>query len=128
MQALQDDLIPLAQPITTASGAIVNELEVTKGTAITIPIHCVNRALSIWGEDAKRFMPERWLVPGGVPQRAKEFPGFHHTLTFLEGPRMCLGRGFALIEIKVGVGLCCSSSPASDLTIFLMECRLFSLC
>lgn len=68
---------------------------------VSIPIQCINRAASIWGKDCKTFVPERWLTEDGLPQRAKEFTGYHHTLTFLEGPRTCLGKGFALAEIKV---------------------------
>lgn len=74
---------------------------VAAGTSVTIPIDCVNRAFSVWGDDGKEFVPERWLNDGGLPQRAKEFPGYQHTLTFLEGPRTCLGKTFALLEMKV---------------------------
>ncbi len=46
--------------------------------------------------------PERWLEDESeLPPLAKELPGYHHLLTFSEGPRMCLGKGFAVTEIKV---------------------------
>ena len=101
MQALDDDIIPLLRPVTTVSGETVDRLMVAKGTIVMIPIHCVNRAASIWGADCKAFVPERWLSDDGLPQRAKEYPGYHHTLTFLDGPRICLGKGLAIFEIKV---------------------------
>ena len=101
LQALEDDVIPLSRPVKTASGAIVNHLIVAKDTAVTIPMYYVNRAASIWGKNCKEFNPERWLVEDGLPQSAKEYSGYNHTLTFLDGPRTCLGKGFALIEIKV---------------------------
>lgn len=62
----------------------------------------MNRSTSFWGPDAKEFKPERWLDDeSGVPEKAKEVQGYHHLLTFVDGPRTCLGKGFALAEFKV---------------------------
>jgi cytochrome P450 len=62
----------------------------------------MNRATAIWGPDAKEFKPERWLDnESGLTARAKEIQGYHHLLTFIDGPRTCLGKGFALTEFKV---------------------------
>jgi cytochrome P450 len=62
----------------------------------------MNRATSIWGPEAKEFVPERWLEDEkGLPTRAKDIQGYHHLLTFVDGPRTCLGKGFALAEFKV---------------------------
>jgi hypothetical protein len=33
--------------------------------------------------------------------RAKEIQGYRHILTFSDGPRICLGKSFALAEFKV---------------------------
>ena len=62
----------------------------------------MNRSTSFWGPNAKEFKPERWLDDeSGVPEKAKEVQGYHHLLTFVDGPRTCLGKGFALAEFKV---------------------------
>lgn len=68
----------------------------------------MNRSESIWGPDAKEMKPERWLTDdgklvsdGGLTDKAKEVQGYHHLLTFVDGPRTCLGRHFALAEFKV---------------------------
>jgi len=37
----------------------------------------------------------------GVVGRAKEIVGHRHILTFSDGPRTCLGKGFALANFKV---------------------------
>ena len=98
-----DDAIPLSTPIVTASGKVVDCIHVDRGTDVVVPIRCMNRSTSIWGPDAKEFVPERWLNnENGLTQRAKELQGFHHTLSFIDGPRTCLGKSFAVTEIKVG--------------------------
>ncbi|EPQ59966.1 cytochrome P450 [Gloeophyllum trabeum ATCC 11539] len=98
--AVEDDVIPLSTPITTASGNVVDRIVVAKGTQVTIPIACMNRSDAIWGSDAKEFAPERWLDEACIPKKAKEVQGHRHLLTFIDGPRKCIGRGFALAEIK----------------------------
>ena len=61
----------------------------------------MNRSTNIWGPDAKEFRPERWLEEGGIHGNADSIQGYHHLLTFSDGPRICLGRSFALAEFKV---------------------------
>jgi cytochrome P450 len=101
-QALEDDVLPLKNPVRTESGALVDKIPIRKGMVLTVPFRYTNMARSIWGEDAVEFKPERWLDGArGVPPSAKEYPGYYHTMTFLEGPRTCLGKGFALLELKV---------------------------
>ncbi|KAJ6511400.1 cytochrome P450 [Mycena vitilis] len=104
--ALQDDVLPLSKPMRTASGAVIDRLPIRKGAVLTTSVHYTNLSKTIWGEDAAEFKPERWLNNSeGVPASAKEYPGFHHILTFLEGPKMCLGKGVALAEMKTVLSL-----------------------
>jgi len=112
IQANEDDTIPLSQPITTASGAVIDALPVSKGIYIRIPIVGVNRSEALWGPDASTFDPSRWLEPESTeptdsnrtsttPTRKEEIRGYRHLLTFVDGPRMCPGRHFAVTEFKV---------------------------
>jgi cytochrome P450 len=79
----------------------VTSITIAAGTSVNIPISSINRSSTFWGPDANEWKPERWLNDlQGVPAGAKELPGYHHILTFSEGPRMCLGKGFAVTEIK----------------------------
>ncbi|KAH0826177.1 hypothetical protein J3R83DRAFT_5601 [Lanmaoa asiatica] len=39
-------------------------------------------------------------VRTGIPAKAKEIQGHRHLLTFVDGPRTCLGKNFALTEFK----------------------------
>ncbi|KAJ7315677.1 cytochrome P450 [Mycena albidolilacea] len=101
--AAHDDIIPLGTPITTPSGETITSLTVAAGTTIILPIRCVNRSDEFWGADAKVFTPERWFED--ITDRAKELQGYHHLLTFHDGPRICLGRAFALAEIKAVISV-----------------------
>lgn len=94
--------MPLIEPVTTASGESVNQLQVGAGTPFIVPIRAINRSEKFWGPDAKEFKPERWLdQESGLTDKSKELPGYHHLLTFIDGPRICLGKLFAVAEFKV---------------------------
>ena len=75
-----------------------------------MPIGYMNTSSAIWGADSRAFRPERWLDAAGLPRKAQEIQGHRHLLTFVDGSRMCLGRGFALAEFKVRAR-CCPSAP-----------------
>ncbi|KAJ7128343.1 cytochrome P450 [Mycena epipterygia] len=99
--AAEDDILPLSAPIETASGATVDAVFVSKGTIVSLPIECINRSVAFWGPTAKDFDPSRWLATNADSHlRAQELQGYRHMLTFADGPRFCLGKGFALAEFK----------------------------
>ncbi|KAG8975977.1 hypothetical protein FRB90_009369, partial [Tulasnella sp. 427] len=97
----QDTSIPVSQPYIDKKGVERTEISVGAGEEIVIPIALVNRDKEIWGEDADELRPERWLEGSSHP-RSSEIPGvFSSLLTFLGGPRSCIGYRFALLEMKV---------------------------
>lgn len=53
----------------------------------------MGRSTSIWGEDAAEFRPERWIGRGQ--------PDVYSNPVFHAGPRECLGRRMAYLEMKV---------------------------
>ena len=55
------------------------------------------RQTSIWGEDALEFRPERWLDANKEPVSQYQF------VTFNAGPRICLGKSLALLELKTAI-------------------------
>ncbi|KAK4188523.1 putative cytochrome P450 E-class, group I [Podospora australis] len=68
------------------------------GTVVYVLANTINRLSSYWGEDADEFNPDRWdSLPETVVPNA--------FMTFLQGPRGCIGRKFAETEMKVL--LCC---------------------
>ena len=83
---------------------MIDKVFVAKGTAVTVPIQVMNTSTDFWGQDAKDFRPERWLDDGkSIPDAAKSIQGYHHLLTFADGPRTCIGKMFAITEFKVRV-------------------------
>lgn len=66
---------------------------VPKGTAVIISPWAINVSTQLWGEDAAQFKPERWLAPGQATTGGAR--GNHAFLSFLAGPRSCLGNSFA---------------------------------
>ncbi|KAG1729809.1 cytochrome P450 [Suillus lakei] len=95
-----DDVIPLSEPVRTESGKTTDSISVAKGTLIMISGAAINRSSAIWGPDAKESKPDRWLAEDGISGKAKEVQGHRHLLTFVDGPRTCLGKDFAIAEFK----------------------------
>jgi len=96
--ATQDDILPLAEPIKDKYGRMMDGIPIKKGQTLLVPILALNRAKSIWGEDCLEFKPERWET---TPDGAASIPGvWGNVLTFLGGPRSCIGYRFALLEMK----------------------------
>jgi len=96
--ATKDDFIPLSTPVRDEHGNMLEGLRIRKGENILIPILPLNRAKSIWGEDALEFRPERWQ---NIPEAANTIPGlWSNLMTFLGGPRACIGYRFSLVETK----------------------------
>ncbi|EIW77650.1 cytochrome P450 [Coniophora puteana RWD-64-598 SS2] len=97
----ENDIIPLSQPIRDAYGSLVNSITVAKGTLISVSPAYMNRSSLIWGSGSREFHPERWLDGDRLPTKAREIQGHRHILSFSDGQRACLGKAFALAEVKV---------------------------
>lgn len=74
---------------------IIDGILIPKGTSIDIvpAVPMLNKM--VWGDDAEEPRPERWdhLTGNQLSPYAYE--------AFSNGPRMCIGKGYAMIEIKV---------------------------
>lgn len=86
---------------------------VAKGDPVMIPILIINRSKALWGEDSFEFRsescctyrlpysrivirPERWE---NLPEAVSGIPGvWGNLLSFLGGPRSCIGYRFSLVE------------------------------
>ncbi|KAF8584689.1 cytochrome P450 [Ramaria rubella] len=95
--AIKDDIVPVAVPYRDAKGRIKENVIIKKGDIINIPIQAMNKSKSIFGEDAEKFIPERWehMSNNAMPTL------YSSILTFLHGSRACIGYRFAILEMKV---------------------------
>ncbi|GAA5911789.1 cytochrome P450 [Sporobolomyces salmoneus] len=99
--AAQDDLIPLSRPLRSAldPSKTISHISVKAGQTLFIPITAVNHSKEVFGQDAGEFRPERWLGKEGEGIQGK-VGVWSSMLTFLAGPRSCIGYKFALLELK----------------------------
>ncbi|KAH7291711.1 hypothetical protein KP509_29G029800 [Ceratopteris richardii] len=74
-----------------------NGTRVAKGSRISYNVFAMGRAARVWGNDCLEFRPERWLDENGLfkPVNPFKYP------VFQAGPRTCLGKDFAFIEMKL---------------------------
>ncbi|KAI0779018.1 PAH-inducible cytochrome P450 monooxygenase PC-PAH 1 [Trametes elegans] len=88
-EAGRDDVLPLANPLTTTTGEVVDEIPIPKGTVCQISVWAYNRLPQIWGPDAEEFNPERWMEHEKMGQT---YVGVTSNLmTFSAGMQACIG-------------------------------------
>lgn len=105
-QATKDDVLPLRHPFLASDGHKVREVAIRKGQVrgrarfvvlkctqqmfqtIVLPVHYLNRSDTAWG-DGSVFRPDRWFEE--PPSQDLLPKGWSNTLTFSDGPRMCVG-------------------------------------
>ncbi|KAK4935907.1 hypothetical protein LTR10_023119 [Elasticomyces elasticus] len=74
---------------------------VPKDTLIAVPIYAVNRSPKLWGPDSEAFDPSRWIDRDtGKSNNSGGAVGNYSFMTFLHGPRSCIGQGFARAELR----------------------------
>jgi cytochrome P450 len=86
--ALEDDVLP-------------DGTHIPKRTGVAYHPYAMGRMENLWGADCLEFKPERWLKDGVfVPESPYKFA------VFQAGPRVCLGKDFAMLQMKlVAAGL-----------------------
>ncbi|KAG2418345.1 hypothetical protein HFD88_001446 [Aspergillus terreus] len=79
--------------------------KIPRGTIISICPQSVNRSPEFWGDTADDFRPERWIDTD--PMTGRQTPNKHGgagtnfaQITFLHGPRACIGKDFAKAEFR----------------------------
>ena len=85
--ALNDDVLP--------DGTVV-----PKGSTVTYSIYSVGRMKSVWGEDCMEFRPERWLSVQEDRVRFEPPKDGFRFVAFNAGPRTCLGKDLAYLQMK----------------------------
>jgi cytochrome P450 len=87
--------VPLTLRIAAHDTTILDQ-PIPKNTVIILCPWAVNVSKEQWGPDADQFNPERWMAPGKANTGGAE--SNYSFLSFLHGPRSCIGKDFAKAE------------------------------
>jgi cytochrome P450 len=98
----KDIVLPLGSPVVSTTGKVITELHLKNNTNVVLGLGVANRDVSIWGEDADEWKPERWIGRSPDEVSKERLPGVYSgMMTFLGGGRACIGFKFSLLEMKV---------------------------
>eukprot|EP01018_Ginkgo_biloba_P035873 Gb_08312 [translate_table: standard] len=88
--------VPIDSKIAAEDDVLPDGTCVSKGSFVGYSIYSMGRMVSIWGSDCEEYKPERWLKNNGefVGKNPYKFP------VFQAGPRICLGKEMAFIQMK----------------------------
>ncbi|KAJ5168930.1 cytochrome P450 [Penicillium canariense] len=74
----------------------LGEQYIPQGTEILVSPWVINRSKHVWGASAETFKPERWIENGQSDKASSNYD----FMTFLHGPRSCIGQNFAKAELR----------------------------
>ncbi|KAG8532742.1 uncharacterized protein KY384_002619 [Bacidia gigantensis] len=69
---------------------------IAKGTKVFTCVWAINTSTKLWGPDAASFNPDRWMGAGRAGNGGAD--SNYSYMTFLHGPRSCIGQAFAKAE------------------------------
>lgn len=86
----------MPRTVVSPDGAVLAGKHFPAGTSVGINPWVAHRNKSVFGEDAEKFNPERWL--SGDVDRINVMDGY--LLTFGMGSRSCIGKNISLLEMS----------------------------
>jgi benzoate 4-monooxygenase len=114
--------LPRLTPLATPDNPSPKPVEILgytfpPGTSLSVPAYTIHHSTLIWGSDADNFVPDRW-DPKRLTDRQKDA-----FIPFSTGPRACVGRNVAEMELKVMVGTVFRNFEFRDEHVGDMETR-----
>ena len=88
---------PIERKTVAAGDIMPSGHEVHAGDTIFISVHSMGRMEAVWGKDCLDYNPHRWLSDDGNNLR---YVPSHKFLAFNSGPRMCLGKDIAVMQMN----------------------------
>ncbi|CAN0886449.1 Cytochrome P450 94A2 [Linum grandiflorum] len=87
--------VPMDTKIAENDDVLPDGTAVKAGTRITYHPYAMGRSERVWGADWAAFRPERWLKRASEERRDPySYP------VFQAGPRVCLGKEMAFLQMK----------------------------
>lgn len=106
LNACIDEAMRMAPPVSAcmwreveAGGAVVDSEAIPAECDVGVGIYAIHRNEDIYPEPFV-FSPERWIVDSNNPEEQVAMAR-NALSTFLQGPRSCIGRSFALAEMRL---------------------------
>ncbi|KAK3388707.1 cytochrome P450 [Sordaria brevicollis] len=104
--------VPMTVRTATVDTTVLGH-PIKKGTEIMMSPWIVNRYTDNWGNNSTEFRPERWIDQEGThiaedgteqptmkPNNTGGVASNYAQMTFIHGPRSCIGQGFAKAELR----------------------------
>ncbi|KAH9567638.1 hypothetical protein CY35_03G035700 [Sphagnum magellanicum] len=93
--------VPFDMKMAVEDDVLPDGTQIPKSSIVVYHPYAMGRMEQLWGPDCLEFKPERWLKNGVfVPESPYKFA------VFQAGPRVCLGKDFAMLQMKlVAAGL-----------------------
>ncbi|KAF8780071.1 hypothetical protein HU200_001723 [Digitaria exilis] len=95
--------VPFEHKAVVADDVLPSGKEMKAGDKVLVFSYSMGRMPGVWGKDCMEFRPERWLVgdgEGGTKQKLRYEPSYKF-ISFNAGPRTCLGKEMAFVQMKV---------------------------
>lgn len=83
-------------PRETGEDVTICGVFIPRGTTLNLNPQVMNNHPEVWGPTAGSFDPERWNYKG-EDGKGRDPYAFQ---SFINGPRMCIGKNFAFLELK----------------------------
>jgi benzoate 4-monooxygenase len=83
--------------VVPEDGLVIGPYAFPAGSVLSVPSYTIHRDPAIWGADVEAFRPERWFEGSDAAKAARE-KTFN---PFSVGPRACVGRNLASLELQI---------------------------
>ncbi|KIY62358.1 cytochrome P450 [Cylindrobasidium torrendii FP15055 ss-10] len=123
----EDDALPLSEPVTLEDGTQATSVPVQKGDRILCSFLAYNRLPSVWGPDASKWNPRRFLDGREINSNAGMFGNL---MSFSAGARGCIGWRFAVLEMQVATALMVKNfelSPVPDVKVKMVPSQFLMI-
>ncbi|XP_011658477.1 alkane hydroxylase MAH1 [Cucumis sativus] len=90
--------VPFQHKVATQHDILPSGHHIKPKTKIVFSLYALGRMSEVWGKDCLEFKPERWI--NSENGKIKHVPSYKF-LAFNAGPRTCLGKHVAFIELKI---------------------------
>lgn len=105
LNAVCNEVLRLYPPIPVTARVSIRDTTVAGqfvpvNTMVFVVPWAINRNPVAWGSDAEVFRPERWIDETGRATMNGGAESNYNFITFLHGPRSCIGERFARAELR----------------------------